>query len=44
VAADILVVGTHRQGVLGHLLLGSTAARCLGMASVPVLVVPEQAR
>ncbi|MGB5697175.1 MAG: universal stress protein [Polyangiales bacterium] len=44
VAADILVVGTHRQGVLGHLLLGSTASRCLGMASVPVLVVPEQAR
>lgn len=44
VAADVLVVGTHRQGVLGHLLLGSTASRCLGIAPVPVLVVPEQAR
>lgn len=44
VHADILVVGTHRQGVLGRLLLGSTAARCLQIAPVPVLVVPEQAR
>ncbi|MGB8330942.1 MAG: universal stress protein [Polyangiales bacterium] len=43
VDADILVVGTHRQGVLGRLLLGSTAARCLQIASVPMLVVPEQA-
>jgi nucleotide-binding universal stress UspA family protein len=41
--ADILVVGTHRQGVLGRLLLGSTASRCLEMAPVPVLMVPEQA-
>lgn len=44
VQADILVVGTHRQGVLGRLLLGSTASRCLEMAPVPVLMVPEQAR
>jgi nucleotide-binding universal stress UspA family protein len=42
--ADVIVVGTHRQGVLGRLLLGSTASRCLEMAPVPVLVVPEQAR
>lgn len=42
--ADVIVVGTHRQGVLGRLLLGSTASRCLEMAPVPVLVVPAQAR
>jgi nucleotide-binding universal stress UspA family protein len=42
--ANILVVGTHRQTVLGRFLLGSTATRCLQTASVPVLVVPEQAR
>lgn len=44
VPADILVVGTHRQGVLGRLLVGSTASRCLRIAPVPVLMVPEQAR
>ena len=42
--ADVIVVGTHRQGVLGRLLLGSTASRCLEIAPVPVLMVPEQAR
>lgn len=42
--ADIVVIGTHRQGVLGQLLLGSTATRCLQIASVPILMVPEQAR
>jgi nucleotide-binding universal stress UspA family protein len=42
--ADVIVVGTHRQGVLGRLLLGSTASRCLEIGPVPVLVVPEQAR
>lgn len=44
VTADILVVGTHRQGVLGRLLLGSTASRCIRISHVPVLMVPEQAR
>ena len=44
VAADVMVVGTHRQGVLGRLLVGSTASRCIGIAPVPVLIVPEQAR
>ena len=44
VAADIMVVGTHRQGVLGRLLVGSTASRCIRIAPVPVLMVPEQAR
>ncbi len=44
VSADILVVGTHRQGVLGRLLVGSTASRCLRITPIPVLMVPEQAR
>ena len=44
VAADIMVVGTHRQGVLGRLLVGSTASRCIRIAPMPVLMVPEQAR
>jgi nucleotide-binding universal stress UspA family protein len=44
VSADIMVVGTHRQGVLGRLLLGSTASRCLRIAPMPVLMVPENTR
>jgi nucleotide-binding universal stress UspA family protein len=44
VAAHIMVVGTHRQGVLGRLLVGSTASRCLRVAQVPILLVPEQTR
>jgi nucleotide-binding universal stress UspA family protein len=44
VQADIMVVGTHRQGVLGRLLVGSTASRCLRISPMPVLLVPEQAR
>ncbi len=44
VSADVMVVGTHRQGVLGRLFIGSTASRCIRIAPVPVLMVPEQAR
>lgn len=44
VNADIMVVGTHRQSVLGRLLLGSTASRCLSAAQIPTLMVPEEAR
>jgi len=44
VDADVMVVGTHRQGVLGRLLVGSTASRCLRIAPMPVLMVPEQTR
>ena len=43
-AADIIVVGTHARGLLGRLLVGSTASRCLRIAPVPVLMVPEEAR
>lgn len=44
VEADVMVVGTHSQGLLGRLLVGSTASRCIRIARVPVLMVPEQAR
>jgi nucleotide-binding universal stress UspA family protein len=44
ISADIMVVGTHSQGLLGRLLVGSTASRCIRIAPVPVLMVPEQAR
>ncbi len=40
VEADVLVVGTHAQSVLGRLLIGSTASRCLRVAAMPVLMVP----
>ncbi len=43
IPADIMVVGTHRQSVLGRLFVGSTATRCLRIAPVPVLMVPEAA-
>jgi nucleotide-binding universal stress UspA family protein len=42
--ADVLVIGTHKQNILGRLLIGSTAARCLRISPVPVLMVPESAR
>lgn len=44
IPADIMVVGTHRQSVLGRLLIGSTAARCIRIAPMPTLLVPETAR
>jgi nucleotide-binding universal stress UspA family protein len=44
IPADIMVVGTHRTNALGRLLLGSTAGRCLRIAPVPMLMVPEEAR
>jgi len=43
IPADIMVVGVHRRTALGRLLLGSTASKCLRVAPVPVLLVPEAA-
>lgn len=37
--ADVIVVGTHGRGGLGHLLLGSVAERVIRAADRPVLVV-----
>ncbi len=44
VEADVLVVGTQHQSVLGRLFVGTTAARCLRIAPMPVLMVPVTAR
>ena len=43
IPADIMVVGIHRRTTLGRLLLGSTASKCLRVAPMPVLLVPEPA-
>jgi universal stress protein A len=39
--ADLLVVGTHRRGGLGRLVLGSVAEGILRHSPCPVLVVPK---
>ena len=44
VEADVMVVGMQHQSVLGRLLIGSTALRCVRIAPMPVLLVPEGAR
>lgn len=36
---DLVVMGTHGRGALGHLLLGSVAERCVQRSMVPVLTV-----
>ncbi len=37
--ASALVLGSHSRSVLDHLVLGSTAERCLRQAALPILVV-----
>jgi nucleotide-binding universal stress UspA family protein len=36
---DLIVMGTHGRGIIGHLLLGNVAERVIRHASCPVLVV-----
>ena len=36
---DLIVMGTHGRGFMGHVLLGSVAERVVRMAAVPVLTV-----
>lgn len=38
--AAMIVIGTHRKGVVARLLLGSTSAGVLQHATVPVVMVP----
>ena len=38
--ADLIVMGTHGRGVVGHMLLGSVAERVVHRAPVPVLLMP----
>lgn len=39
-SADVIVLGSHRHGVLHHLLLGSVSGGVLKRATCPVLIVP----
>jgi nucleotide-binding universal stress UspA family protein len=36
---DLLVMGSHGHGLLGNLVMGSTATRVLAQCSVPVLLI-----
>ena len=38
--AELLVVGTHSQGVVAHFLEGSVAEQVQRRSSIPVLIVP----
>lgn len=38
-AVDLIVMGTHGRGMVGHLLLGSVVERVIRRAVVPVLTV-----
>ncbi len=43
VAADLVVMGSHRHGMLHHLLLGSVTGGVLRRVTCPVLLVPTPA-
>ena len=36
---DLIVTGTHGQGVLADVLIGSTAKWVLGQSPIPVLII-----
>ena len=42
--ADLVVMGTHGRGVVGHMLLGSVAERVVRQSPVPVLTIRKAAR
>jgi nucleotide-binding universal stress UspA family protein len=39
IGADIIVMGTHGRGGLGHIFIGSVAERVIRLASCPVMTV-----
>ena len=41
VGADLIVMGTHGRGPLGHLLLGSVAEQVIRLADCPVMTVRD---
>lgn len=42
-SVDVVILGSHRRGLLGRLVLGSMSARVAEEAQCPVLVVPRGA-
>jgi nucleotide-binding universal stress UspA family protein len=40
--ADLIVLGTHGHGFMGHILMGSTTERVIHEAPCPVMVVPSR--
>lgn len=43
-AADLIIVGSHRHGAFYNLIVGSVTANVLQRAKCPVLVVPDSGR
>jgi nucleotide-binding universal stress UspA family protein len=37
--ADVIIIGTHGRGLMGHLLMGNVAEKVVRMAPCPVLTV-----
>jgi nucleotide-binding universal stress UspA family protein len=44
IGADLLVVGVPRRGIVANALFGTTAARLLKAADIPILAVPAASR
>ncbi|MFB9907619.1 universal stress protein [Allokutzneria oryzae] len=42
--AELLVVGSHRGGLLREVMLGSCSSACVRHATVPVVVIPPPGR
>jgi len=38
---DLIIMGTHGRGALGHILMGSVAERVVRLASCPVLTIRQ---
>jgi nucleotide-binding universal stress UspA family protein len=43
-AVDLIIMGTHGRGALGHILMGSVAERVVRLAPCPVLTVRQPER
>jgi nucleotide-binding universal stress UspA family protein len=43
-AIDLIILGTHGRGTLGHILMGSVAERVVRLAGCPVLTIRQPER